>query len=136
MARTRASLFVRYGAAILVTALCTALRVLLDPLLGEHLPYLTFFAGVALVAWFAGTGPGALALLLSLLSWAYFFIPPRGSWRIDQPGYETGLVVFLAVNAFILGLIHTVHSARRRAQRSAEEASRSREWLAVTLASI
>src|SRR5207248_3498051 len=50
-----------YLVAGLATAAAFGVRLLLDPLLGDHLPYLTFFAAVVAAAWHGGWWPGLLA---------------------------------------------------------------------------
>ena len=53
----------------------------------QHLfpyPFLfLFFAGVMASAWFGGTGPGLLAVLLSTVAVDYYFVPPFRSFAIN-----------------------------------------------------
>src|SRR5271165_6040746 len=79
MGPTVRSLAVRYGFAVLAVAVALAIRLLLDPLLGDGLPYLLFCLAVVAVAWHGGFGPSFLALILGLVAASYFFIPPRYS---------------------------------------------------------
>jgi len=57
----------RYSVAILSVAIAAALRLALDPVLGEVAPFILFFLPVVLAAWYGGLGPGLLATTLSLL---------------------------------------------------------------------
>src|SRR5690349_11091112 len=71
----------RYGIAaafVLVAFVCTLL-------LQRFFPYpflFLFFAAVMASAWFGGTGAGFVAVLVSTVVVAYFFVPPYYSWAI------------------------------------------------------
>lgn len=67
----------RYGVAILSVAIAAAARAGLDPALGEHLPYVTFFIAVTASAWYAGPGPALLATLLGFVVATWLFVPAR-----------------------------------------------------------
>ncbi len=54
------------------------------PNLAAH-PFLLALVPVALAGWGGGAWPAAVATLLSSLGAAYYFIPPIGSFRIDEP---------------------------------------------------
>jgi hypothetical protein len=56
----------RYGVAIIGVAVAAAVRMVLDPLLGDELPLFLFTFPVILAAWFGGLWPGLLATALSL----------------------------------------------------------------------
>ncbi|MGZ5847251.1 MAG: PAS domain S-box protein [Ramlibacter sp.] len=53
-----------YGAAVLLSIAFLALRELLEPVLAGHAPFLVLSAAPLLAAWYAGAGPGLLALAL------------------------------------------------------------------------
>ena len=99
----------RYGSAVLITALATIIRLLLDPLLGDRFPFITFFCSIVLVAWLVGLGPSLAALLLSCLSAAYFILPPRGSLGIYSQENQVGLGIF-----FLTGLAVALLSGEER----------------------
>ena len=65
----------RYGLSILSVAICTAVTF---PLQEFGVRVSLFFPAVLLATWFGGTGPGLLAVLLSILS-INFFSPNRSS---------------------------------------------------------
>jgi hypothetical protein len=64
MSSTTRTILWRYGGALVLTALAVVLRWLLDPLLGDRAPFITLFATVVFVAWYAGRGPALLSLLV------------------------------------------------------------------------
>ena len=66
----------QYGVAIVSAAFALLARLALDPYLHDHVTYVTFFAGVALAAWFGGVAPGLLCSALSLLAADWFFVEP------------------------------------------------------------
>src|SRR4028119_288518 len=105
MFNTARSTLVRYGVALAALALATAARFALDPALGGHLPYVTYFVAIIAagrhagsgsrpaarrrtplphfvaimaVARYGGLGPSLATLALGSLAATYFFVPPRG----------------------------------------------------------
>ncbi len=117
-----------YLIGIAAAGLATLARWLLEPWLGEGLPYPTYFLAVAVVAWYAGFLPGLVTLVASLAAAAYFFIEPRGSLAIEAVHWP-GMATF-AVAGFLIVLLG---DTRRRAIDKSEQ---RRDLLRVTLASI
>jgi K+-sensing histidine kinase KdpD len=118
-------------AAFLVTVVTVAAwvaRRLLDPLLGDHLPFVTFFVAVAVAAWLGGLRPALLATLLGFgLAW-YFFVPPRHSFQFPEGPHLVGLAMYFMVSLAFAGFGEAMLVAQRRADLR-------REALRVTLAS-
>src|SRR5688572_8654972 len=74
-AHPRASSWIlRYGAALITVALATALRLLIDPVLGSRLPFTTYFVAAILVAVYWGLGPALLTVALGAALGTYLFI--------------------------------------------------------------
>jgi signal transduction histidine kinase/CheY-like chemotaxis protein len=119
---------VGYGVAVLSVALGTALRLALDPLLGLTAPYPTLFAAVVIAAWYAGRGPGLLAVVLATVSALFLFIPPRGSFAFESFEYVSGLVLFMLAGVFLAVLTASLRDARQRAEASDRRKS---EFLAI-----
>jgi K+-sensing histidine kinase KdpD len=68
----------RYGIAVLSVAMAIGLDFFL---LRYFEAILTpFLFAVAAIVWYAGTGPGVLAIVLSVLSLNYFFLRPSFSF--------------------------------------------------------
>ena len=57
----------RYGLALLIFAAAVVLRLWLDQLVPERLPFITFFPAVLLAAFFCGLGPAILVTGLSAI---------------------------------------------------------------------
>jgi PAS domain S-box-containing protein len=119
----------RYGSAIAIIAVATALRFALSPVWGVGLPYITFYPAVMFSAWLGGFGPGLVATALSALIADYFWISPAFSLAIGEVPDTLGLLVFIAMGVVISAL----NEAWRRSTRGAFE---SQQRLAVTLTSI
>ena len=121
----------QYVVALLAVVVATLARWLLDPALNDHLPYVTYFAAIAFVAWWCGLGPSLFALVAGWWLADFFFVPPRHVW---YPHSNTPAVIVGAAAYFTVGLVSiAVCQAMRRAQHRAE---RDREWLRVTIGSI
>jgi K+-sensing histidine kinase KdpD len=93
----------RYPMAVMAVGGALLARFLLDPLLGNHLPFVTFFVGVVVASWYGGVRPGLLATFLGfLLAW-YFFVPSRFSFvGVSGPNF-VGLVMYFVVSLAIAG---------------------------------
>ena len=108
--------FKEYAFAVILTLLALLGRFALDPLLEDHLPYVTFFMAVAVTTWYGGLGAALMAVVLSALAANWFFVTPRHSLMVagvpDQVGYATYFTVCLVIVAF--------GQAARRAKRRTE----------------
>lgn len=120
-----------YLVAVGFVAVATLVRSLLDPWLGDTLPYITYFAAIVAAAWIGRLGPSLCAVVLSCIAAEWFFIPPRYSFRpsFAEPRDWIGLVTFLFVGAILAALSESLH-------RSRQLALSRREWLRVALHSI
>lgn len=65
-----------YAIPIAAVAAASAATYLLDHVAPERPNFFFFFAAITFSAWFAGTGPGWLSVILSTLSVDYFFLRP------------------------------------------------------------
>lgn len=130
--------FKEYGFAMVLTVLALLGRFALDPILGDHLPYVTFFMAVAVTTWYGGLGSSLTAVVLSGLLSHWFFISPRQTLVVpgvmQQVGYATYLIVCLAIVAFG----QAARRARQRAEmvmdglrREIHERMRAEEQLAI-----
>jgi len=91
----------RYGLALLsvVMALESALFIAEHNLEGVELPLFLF--AIALTAWYGGTGPAILALVLSSLAFDYFTAPLHSLRvrRSELPHYVTYIVCGAYLNS-------------------------------------
>src|SRR5258707_10543195 len=115
----------RYGIAVLSVAIAVVLDFFV---LRQFEAVLTpFLFAVAATVWYAGTGPGVLAIVLSVLSLNYFFLPPVFSFSpISYADF-----VYLAFCIFCALAVGWVSAVRRRAE---QELRRAHEELEATVA--
>jgi PAS domain S-box-containing protein len=98
----------RYGLAIASVGLATSIAFLLERSQFRGVEYPLFLFAIAATVWYAGVGPGVVAVALSTLSFNYFFTVPRFSFyvsRADLPYY----LIFV-----LFALLLTWFSAVRR----------------------
>src|SRR5262249_49145260 len=96
----------------------------LDPALGNRQTLATFYVAVAVAAWWGGTGPAILALVVGYLLGDWFFIPPRGALALRQPSTAdaVGAALYGFVGALSIGLTCALRRAERRARDRADVA--------------
>ena len=112
-------------------AAATLARTLIDPWLGDRLPFITYFAAIVAAAWFGRLGPSLLAVVLSCIAADWFFMPPRYSLQVSYSDASNwvGLATFLVVGAILSAISESLHRARQLAVTR-------QEWLHVALKSI
>src|SRR5882757_6142528 len=115
----------RYGIAVLSVAIAVVLDFFV---LRQFEAVLTpFLFAVAATVWYAGTGPGVLAIVLSVLSLNYFFLPPVFSFSpISYADF-----VYLAFCTFCALAVGWVSTMRRRTE---QELRLAHEELEATVA--
>src|SRR5919107_4071221 len=118
----------RYGVAVLAVGVAFVLKLLLDPMIAQDIPYLLVFGAIMVSAWYGGLGPGLLATAAAGLATDYFFLSPKGSFSLL--GLETvPLLVFFAEGTLVCLLVEALRAARSRAEGSRLEAERHQERL-------
>jgi PAS domain S-box-containing protein len=123
---------VGFGCAVLAVGL----RVALNPVLGEGLPFLTLFAAVAAAVWFGGVGPAILAIATGYLGVNVFVMSHPGLLAIQGAAELTALAGYVLACAIITLAGGMMHRERRRAEAAARTAAEQKGWLSTTLASI
>ncbi len=119
MGPTVRSFVARYGVAVLAVVVALLVRQVLDPLLGNRLPFLTFAVAIMAVAWHGGFGPSCLALLLGLFVAAFFFLQPRYSLGDSLAGHSVQVMGFVFLGLSIGVFSEALLAARRRAEAQA-----------------
>ena len=108
--------------AFLATVAALFIRSVLNPFLGNYLPYVTLFPAVAFCAWYCGVWPSIVCIALSLFGVKYWNIA-----SVEQPNFMVqaiGMLVFLLASGAIvyMGEMRRRENERmRREQRSLEE---------------
>src|SRR5581483_2065074 len=123
VSRRNGGILQRYGVATVSVALAAAAGLLLRHYNLPH-PFTSFsFVAIAVTFWYAGTGPGLLAGVLSCILLSYFFNP----FKVGDLSWDSYLIIY-GVFGF---LVSWFSSSRFRAERSLLEA---REALEIRVA--
>ena len=110
----QAAVVLRYGTAIILVAAALGTALVLRHLDLPH-PFISFsFAAIAITSWYAGTGPGLLALCLSYLALSNLFVPVRILGSFSES--------FLVIYGIFGTAVSWFGSSRRRAERLLTEA--------------
>lgn len=120
------------AAAVVPSALCAVIALLLDRFLGIAGESVLFFVGVVVVALLGGVGPATVSALLSGMLLNYFLVAPRYTFTIAQPDSAVTVVVLILVAVAVAAL---VDNAAKRA-REARSASQEAELLALFAGSV
>jgi PAS domain S-box-containing protein len=106
----------RYGIAVLSVAIAIGL----DFFVLRHFEAILtpFLFAVAATVWYAGTGPGVLAIILSVFSLNYFFLPPVFSFS----PISFADLVYLAFCIFCASAVGWVSAVRRAAEQELRQA--------------
>lgn len=123
------SLLWGYGVGIVSTLVATGVHLWARPYLGSNVPYITFFPAIFVTAVLSRLGPTLLAVLLSGISAAVWFIPPDDSPIPATNSAWAGMVLFAISGVLIAVLSERMH-------RKADQVKRERERFFVTLSSI
>jgi PAS domain S-box-containing protein len=120
------SVILRYGLAVVSVAIALGLALLGQLQTVHNLDFPLFLMAIAITAWYAGAGPGVLAVALSSMSFNYFFTEPLYSLYIE-PSDLRDFIVF-TLFAFVIGWF----SSRRR--RIEQELRQARDELETEVA--
>ena len=66
----------KYGLAVVSVAIALGLALLAQLQTVHNLEFPLFLTAIAVTVWYAGAGPGVLAVVLASLSFNYFFTQP------------------------------------------------------------
>jgi PAS domain S-box-containing protein len=111
--------------AYLLTALAVALsiplRLLLDPVLGDKMAFVTAFPVVVVAAWCSGVGPALMATALGSAGVAFFVLQPRNSFAIASSEDRVGIVVNAIVCVACIAILASLRRARLLAEQRVNE---------------
>ncbi|HEY0970301.1 MAG TPA: histidine kinase [Gemmatimonadales bacterium] len=105
----------RYGFAVLSTAIALALTHAFVPVAGQSV-FLFFFTAVVSSAWYGGLGPGLLTTVLSVLAAGFFFVPPIHTLSLNHRGEQLALAIFATLAVVASSLSASLRAATRRAE--------------------
>lgn len=107
--------------AIGTTLLTFLLRLLVDPWLGDQMPYITFILAVAVTGLYGGTRPALLATLLGAGTAYFCFVPPRYQWGFAESSDAVAFAVYLLVAVGVILLTRARNRAAEQAERSLKQ---------------
>ena len=110
--QTAPSVVLRYGLAIASFLIALGLALLAQGFSFRNVEVPLFLFAVALTAWFAGSGPAALTVVLSIVFFDYFFTEPRYTFYVSA----SELPYFIVFISFAV-LVAWFSAVRRRAER-------------------
>ncbi|MGZ5269075.1 MAG: PAS domain S-box protein [Ramlibacter sp.] len=122
-----------FAFALVVAAL--GVRHAFDPLL-RSFPFLSFFPAVLLATFFAGFGPGLLAVGLSVLAAWDWLVPPGGAYGALSPEDAVGLAFFACVLVVDVGILHVMQLAVGRLRETQAALARNEERLRDVLGNL
>ena len=109
-----------YLVAVMVAAIGIAVRWLLDPILGDSLPFSIVTISGAVMSRFSGFLPGAASIVLGLVASRYFFVEPRGAFAFTQAADVVGLMIPAAGGLTIAWLMGQLRISQGRAERQSK----------------
>lgn len=109
--RPKAAHIADYGTGIVFLILSTVVCFMMFPYFQLSNLIMVYLLGVMLTATGCGTGPAVLVSLLSVLSFDFFFVPPRFTLTVDDAQY---IVTFIVM--FLVALVISQLAARMRQQ--------------------
>ncbi len=133
--RTRKRRWPGYAAGVAVPAAVTLIGTAMQPSYALTNIVMVYLAGVVVVALFLGRGPSALAAILSVAAFDFFFVPPYHSFAVSDTEYLLTFAVMLAVSLTISTLAASVRLQARiagyREERTSALYEMSRELAAT-----
>jgi len=140
LARSREHLGVRerrkrrwlgYVSAAVGIGIATGVATLMAPFFEAVNQVMVYLLAVALIATRFGRGPSVLASVLAVVSFDFFFVPPRLSFAVSDTEYLVTFAVMLAVGLIISTLVADIRTRARiagyREQRTGALYEMSRE---------
>ncbi len=118
-----------YAATFFLVAVATGGAALLRRYVPTGTLSLVYLMAVLFSARHFGLWPAILGVLLSVNAYNYFFIPPRFTFRIDDPADIAALIVFSVVSIVVSNL---TAQSRRQMRRIAEQARITQELYAFS----
>ena len=116
------SSWARYGITFVLVGLTAMVRYMLDPLLFKY-PFLVFIPTIFLISIIFDRGSGFLAVALSGVCSAWFFMKPEGMLWIADPGDRLAFLIYMALGAGIAVVADALHRANKQLRLSWDQLS-------------
>ena len=122
-----------YLLALAAVLLMAMVRMLLTPVLGSELPFVTLFPAVFFAAWAGGMGPALAATAASVAIALFLFFPPSMSVETAGAVAPLGAALFILTGLAAGWLGRSRLQAQKRAEMGAREAKKSEERYRVLI---
>jgi two-component system, OmpR family, sensor histidine kinase KdpD len=110
--------------SIVTVVVCTGIAALMDSYVPRSDLAMVYLLGIVFTASRAGKLPFWFSILFSILSFDFFFVPPRYSFYVSSPGYVITFAVMIIVSLVISRLTIKVrdqaNTVRHRERRTAD----------------
>src|SRR5262249_32716267 len=94
-----------YAAASIAALTFTALGLAMSPRFDLVNIAMVYLLGVVVVALRFSRGPAILVALLSIASFDFLFVPPQGTFSVDDVQYLVTFAIMVAVALVVSGLV-------------------------------
>ena len=132
-ARLSAAVLRRYALGLSFAAAALAIRFFVQPWIGDQLPFVTFFAAIALAVWFGSVGAGVLdAILLYAAAYVLFYGPHYG-FHWPAPMW-IGLLVYVLASGVIITITHRLRQLNIETRQTLHRAVESERHARLELA--
>jgi two-component system sensor histidine kinase KdpD len=125
----------RYGAAALISLLCTGVAALMFPYFELTNLVMVYLLGATIAALRLGRGPASLTAIVNVAAFDFFFVVPRFTFAVGDFQYVVTFAVMLIVALIIANLVASVRAQTRvagaRERRTALLYEMSRELAAT-----
>jgi K+-sensing histidine kinase KdpD len=102
----------KYLVALVSILVATLVRMLVDPIVGELHPFVTYIFAILFCAWYGGLGPAILSLILGFSAAAYFFASPRAFIALHGTDVQFGLVLYIILSISSIVFSKQMHSGK------------------------
>jgi two-component sensor histidine kinase len=102
-----------FGFAVLCVAVATVLRLAVDLVAPNAVPFATYFPAILIATFVGGRTAGAFATVLSIAAAWYLFVEPRYSWGVN-PAETVSVLLFLAAALIIMWIADQYRRVLRR----------------------
>jgi PAS domain S-box-containing protein len=116
-----------YGVAVVAVVLAALARAAVDPLVGQRVPFATFYVAIVAVGFFGSLGAALLATILSAFLGNYLFVEPRFALPLINVGDIVALSLFVITGGIVAVLADAIHKTRRRLNEAAHSEARHTE---------
>src|SRR5689334_10277781 len=112
----------RLGFAVGATVCALLLRMVIEPIVHDKLPFASFIIATVAVAWYGGFWPSLVPFVLGFFLANWFFIGPYHTIYLKDEAHITNDLSYIIVGSSIILFGRAMHLARHRADANAREA--------------